>query len=138
MDSDNSQVTDNVISRNIPIQRDNGFDHNKNDEMIVRAEPANVVESPSATNKSYTKYNVNEFVETKVREMMRDEGVVLDFTEAKLNGKIITKTKIRCFLGDNRRVIGPRLAHGNNTLMEDTQYIYRSINIISLQRNVYQ
>ena len=25
---------------------------------------------------------------------MRDEGVVLDFTEAKLNGKIITKTKI--------------------------------------------
>lgn len=94
LDSDNSQITDNVISRNIPIQRENGFDHNKNDEMIVRAEPANVVESPSATNKSYTKYNVNEFVETKVREMMRDEGVVLDFTEAKLNGKIITKTKI--------------------------------------------
>ena len=25
---------------------------------------------------------------------MRDEGVVLDFTEAKLNGKIITKTKV--------------------------------------------
>ena len=89
LDNDTEQIAG---SKTIPIKRE-GF-HPENDDLhIVRAVPAKVVESPTS-NKPYTKYNINEFVESKVKEMMRDEGVVLDFTEAKLNGKIITKTKI--------------------------------------------
>ena len=75
----------------VPIMRDDHFGGSQ--DQIVRAVPARVIESPTS-NQSFTKHNVNEFVELKVKEMMRDEGVVLDFTEAKLNGKIITKTKI--------------------------------------------
>ena len=94
-------------SRTVPIVQENTYHNGTNGNfdnhaastdpiVTVRAVPAKVIESPPATpsNRSFTKYNVNEFVESKVREMMRDEGVVLDFTEAKLNGKIITKTKI--------------------------------------------
>ena len=80
-----------VGSKLIPIDR--GILPAGTEVQLVRAVPATVVESPTSE-KPFTKYNINEFVESKVKEMMRDEGVVLDFTEAKLNGRIITKTKI--------------------------------------------
>ena len=109
--ADNDNNLDNSTSksgekfnRNVPIERENSHHNGMNeyctastDKIVtVRAVPAKVLESPPATSskRSFIEYNVNEFVESKVREMMRDEGVVLDFTEAKLNGKIITKTKI--------------------------------------------
>ena len=88
----NDTINHGVDSRAIPIERES-FHPETDDVHVVRAVPAKVVESPTS-NKPFTKYNINEFVESKVKEMMRDEGVVLDFTEAKLNGKIITKTKI--------------------------------------------
>ena len=89
-DQESVQSTDHdeKAGRNIPIVLE------QSNDQIVRALPAEIIESPTSKNKSFFKSNVNEFVETTVREMMKDEGVVLDFTEAKLNGKIITKTKI--------------------------------------------
>ena len=96
-DKDTDKVVDNQtngnnMSRQIPIQMDNKI--SINNHHIVRAVPAKVIESTPPTSPTFNKQNVNEFVESKVRELMRDEGVVLDFTEAKLNGKIITKTKV--------------------------------------------
>jgi len=37
---------------------------------------------------------LSDYVESKVREMMAKEGVVLDFSDTKLKGRIVTKTKI--------------------------------------------
>lgn len=37
---------------------------------------------------------LSDYVEAKVREMMEKEGVVLDFSDTKLKGRIVTKTKI--------------------------------------------
>ena len=125
-------------SRQVPIQREtNGY--YQSDDHVVRAEPATVVESPTA-NKSFTKYNVNSFVESKVREMMKDEGVVLDFTEAKLNGKIITKTKIiKEVVGKDGKVeyieeedvdesmFGPEMDINTSTTSETSSRIQRDI-----------
>ena len=62
---------------------------------VVRAVPIQVIESSQdPSNISGSKEQINKFVEDTVKEMMKKEGVVLDFTEAKLKGKIITKTKI--------------------------------------------
>ena len=118
-------------SRTIPIERES-YHPETEDVLVVRAVPAKVVESPTS-NKPFTKYNINEFVESKVKEMMRDEGVVLDFTEAKLNGKIITKTKIiREIIGKDGQIeyveeeevdespFGPGLDNVNTSMSSET------------------
>ena len=64
-------------------------------EGVVRAVPIQVIQTEEDNrNVSGSRDQINKFVEDTVKEMMKKEGVVLDFTEAKLKGKIITKTKI--------------------------------------------
>ena len=42
----------------------------------------------------YDKVELSDYVEAKVRQMMDKEGVILDFSDSKLRGRIVTKTRI--------------------------------------------
>ena len=85
------------LSKSIPIQRETESFPPPPPPLasVHRAVPVKVIDnSEDLRNISGSRVQLNEFVEKKVKEMMKEEGVVLDFTEAKLKGKIITKTKI--------------------------------------------
>ena len=85
------------LSKSIPIQRETESFPPPPPPLagIHRAVPVRVMDNgEDIRNLSGSRAQLNEFVEKKVKEMMKEEGVVLDFTEAKLKGKIITKTKI--------------------------------------------
>ena len=61
--------------------------------------PVRIVK-PELSTSSYTppgnkkRVELSDFIEAKVRQMMDKEGVILDFSDAKLRGKIVTTTKI--------------------------------------------
>ena len=86
------------LAKSIPIQRETESFPPPPPPLVGavhRAVPVKVIDnSEDLRNVSGSRVQLNEFVEKKVKEMMKEEGVVLDFTEAKLKGKIITKTKI--------------------------------------------
>ena len=61
---------------------------------LHRALPAVAVPEAEVEAESRERRQLSDYVEAKVREMMAKEGVVLDFSDTKLKGRIVTKTKI--------------------------------------------